>query len=267
VAVIDTPDVTKVLDSIWHTKPETASRLRGRIERILDWAKVRGLRTGENPARWRGHLDKIYPPRAKVRRVKHHAAVPIDDMPAVYARLCQAEGIAALAARFTILTAVRVSVTTGATEPEVKGDIWSISAERMKADRDHNVPLSGEAKKVLKQAAQVRTDVRLFPGRRRGRPLSHTAVIKALRSAGAGEATTHGTARSTFKDWASERTSFPSEVSEMALAHAISDKVEAAYRRGELMKKRTAMMQQWATFLTSDGTGRVVSIGSRRRAA
>lgn len=264
VGAVGTPEVTRVLDPIWHKKPVTASRLRERIERILDWSKVRGYRTGENPARWRGHLDAVFPAPTKVRKVKHHAAVTVDDMPKVYARLREAKGIAALAARFTILTAVRVSVTIGATSPEcAKPDVWSISAERMKADRDHNVPLSKEAKAVLKEAADMRVDDRLFPGRKAKRPLSHTAVIKALRAAGAGSATTHG-CRSTFKDWASERTSFPAEVSEMALAHAISDKTEAAYRRGELMKKRTAMMEQWALFVTMPANAKVVSIGSKR---
>lgn len=263
VGTIDTGEVTRVLDPIWHKKPVTASRLRERIERILDWSKVRGYRTGENPARWRGHLDAVFPAPTKVRKVKHHAAVPIDDMPSVYARLREVEGIAALAARFTILTAVRVAETTGAIEPEfAKVDIWSISAERMKADRDHNVPLSREAKAVLKEAAEMRVDDRLFPGRKAGRPLSHTAVIKALRSAGGGKATTHG-CRSTFKDWASERTSFAPEVSEMALAHAISDKTEAAYRRGELMKKRAAMMEAWAQFVSVPANAKVVPIGRR----
>ena len=158
VGAIGKPEVTRVLDPIWLKKPETASRVRERIERILDWSKGRGYRTGENPARWRGHLDAVYPAPAKVRKVEHHAAVPIDDMPAVYARLCEAEGIAALAARFTILTAVRVSETTGATEPEfAKADIWSISAERMKSSRDHNVPLSHEAKRSCGWRASIRS--------------------------------------------------------------------------------------------------------------
>jgi integrase len=264
VGAIGTPEVTGILDPIWKAKPETAFRVRGRIERILDWCKVRGYCTGENPARWRGHLDKVFPPRAKVRKVKHHAAVPIDDMPTVYARLREANGVAALAARFTILTAARVGETTGATTAELKPDVWSIAAERMKADRNHNVPLSREAKSVLEEAAEMRIDHRLFPGHRKNRPLSHTAVIKALRSAGAGKATTHG-CRSTFKDWASERTSFPSEVSEMALAHIVGDKVERAYRRGELMEKRRALMEQWAIFVTTPASTKVVPIGARRR--
>jgi integrase len=263
VAAIGTPEVTKVLDPIWQAKPETASRIRGRIELILDWAKARGYRTGENPARWRGHLDKVYPKRSKLRKVQHLAAVAIDDLATVYANLCEKKGMAALAARFTILTAVRVSVTTGAMSTELKPDMWSISSERMKAERDHNVPLSSEAKAVLKLAREFQTDARVFPGRRAGRGVSKAVVLKAFRTAGAADATVHG-CRSTFKDWAMERTNFPAEVSEMALAHAIGDKTEAAYRRGELVKKRAAMMEAWAGFLLKPPSVNVVQIGRRR---
>ena len=172
VGAIGTPEVTKVLDPIWSTKTETASRVRGRMELILDWAKARGYRTGENPARWRGHLDAVYPKRSRLRKVQHLEAVPIEDLPAVYGRLCSVPGIAALAARFTILTAVRVGVTVGAKETELGAGLWSVSAERMKAGRDHNVPLSDEAKAVLDLARKFRTDPaddRLFPGRHAGR--------------------------------------------------------------------------------------------------
>lgn len=266
VGAVAKGDVTRVLDPIWHEKPETAFRVRGRIERVLDWSKGRGLRTGENPARWRGHLDAVYPPRSKVRKVKHHAAVPIDDMPSVYAKLSEAEGIAALAARFAILTAARVGEVTGAgkklelTSP----DVWAVPAERMKGNRPHSVPLSREAKKVLQAAGAYQTDDRLFPGRRTGRPLSQAAVIKALRAAGAGDATTHG-CRSTFRDWAAERTNFPSEVAEMALAHAVGDKTEQAYRRGELMRKRSALMEAWAGFVTAPAGEKVVQLARRGR--
>lgn len=268
VGAVGMPEVTRILDPIWKIKPETASRLRGRIERILDWARARGLRTGENPARWRGHLDAVYPTTGKVRKVKHHAALTIDAMPGVYARLCELPGIAPLAVRFTILTAVRASETTGAglAEIDASGAMWDIPAERMKMDKPHRIPLSKEALAVLALVAEHRADGarRLFPGQRAGRPLSLSGMMKALRAAGAGQATTHG-CRSTFKDWATERTSFPSEVSEMALAHAISDKTERAYRRGELLKKRAVMMEQWATFVRTPRAGNVVSI-SRRRA-
>lgn len=260
VGTIGTPEVTKVLDPIWHEKPETASRIRGRIERILDWCKVRGYRDTENPARWRGHLDKVFPAKGKVRKVKHHTAVPIDDLAAVYGRLEKAKGISAKAVCFTILTAVRPGETVGAVWPEIdrKNALWTIPAERMKAEKEHRVTLSRDALAILDEMAKIRTDNHVFPGHREKRPLSLTAMSKALQAAGGGDATVHGTARSTFKDWASERTSFPREVSEMALAHTIGDKVEAAYRRGELLKKRSALMQQWADFLRGKSTGKIV---------
>jgi integrase len=269
VGSIGTPEVIKVLEPIWYTKPETASRVRGRVERILDWAKVKGFRTGENPARWRGHLDKIFPAKTKVRKVKHHSAVPIDDLPAVYSRLCQSKGIAAKAVRFAILTATRPGETAGGLWPEVdrKNALWTLPPERMKADKEHRVTLSREALAILDEMAEIRSGKHLFPGHKSKRPLSLTALSKALGAAGGGDATVHGTARSTFKDWASERTSFPSEVSEMALAHSIGDKVEAAYRRGELLKKRAALMQAWANFLTAESKGKVIPIGRRGRAA
>lgn len=267
VSSIGTSEIAKILDPIWTLKPETASRVRGRIERVLDWAKVRGYRDGENPARWRGHLDKIYPARTKVRKVKHHAAVPIDELPEIYGRLVEAKGAAAKALRFVILTAARPGEVTGGQWPEIDklSALWSIPAERMKADREHRVTLSREALAILKEMAKVQSDKYLFPGHKKGRPLSLTALSKALKSAGGGDATVHGM-RSTFKDWASERTAFPAEVSEMALAHTIGDKVEAAYRRGELLQKRSALLEQWATFVRN-GTGQnVIAIGTRQKA-
>lgn len=268
VGSIGTPEVIGILEPIWYTKPETASRVRGRVERILDWAKVKGYRTGENPARWRGHLDKVFPAKAKVRKVKHHAAVPIDDLPGVYARLAKSKGVAAKAVRFTILTATRPGETVGGIWPEVdrKNGLWTIPPERMKADREHRVTLSREASAILDEMTEVQISKYIFPGHKEKMPLSLTALSKALKAAGGGKATVHGTARSTFKDWASERTSFPSDVSEMALAHSIGDKVEAAYRRGELLVKRAALMQQWANFLLSAPSEKVVPIGRRKRA-
>jgi integrase len=266
VADIGTPEVTKALDPIWTAKLETARRVRGRIERVLDWAKVRDLRAGENPARWRGHLDQVYPGRGKARHVKHHAAVPIDNLPAVYARLRQADGIAAKALRFCILTASRPGETTGATWQEIDrpNAMWIVPAERMKSGKEHRVPLSREALAIVNELAKLRTGDLVFPGGRAGRPLS--ALGKALRSAGGGKATPHGTARSSFRDWASERTTFAAEVAEMALAHVVSDKTERAYRRGELLEKRRAMMEQWARFLRTPSAGNVVAIGRRKRA-
>lgn len=262
VAAIDKADITRVLDPIWKTKPETASRVRGRIETILNWATGRGHRDGENPARWRGHLDSVYQARAKVRRVKHHAAIAIDDMPSVYAGLSKANGISYRAVRFTILTAVRAGETTGATwsEFDPEAAVWTIPAERMKMAREHRVPLSREALAIVRELYDLRTSERVFPGQRKGRPLSIASLSKSLKVAAGKGLTTHG-CRSTFKDWASERSTFPREASEMALAHAIGDKTEAAYRRGELMKKRAAMMQAWAAFVTTPRkAGNVVTL-------
>jgi integrase len=268
VSAIGSPEVQAVLDPIWRTKPETASRVRGRIERVLNWAAAAGHRSADvaNPARWRGHLEFVYPSKRKVRPVKHHAAVPIDDMPAVYAKLREASGIAALAARFVILTATRVSNVTGAMLSEFDGDRRTLDAERMKATRRFVVPLTADAKAVLKEAAAwratfdqgKRNDGPVFPGLKPGRPLSAAAVIKALRSAGAGHATTHG-CRSTFKDWASERTDFANEVSQIALAHAVGDKTEAVYRRGDLRDKRAALMEARANFVTTPAAAKLAT--------
>jgi len=269
VADIGTPEVIRVLRPIWHEKPHTASRVRGRIERIWDWCKVGGSARGENPARWRGHLDKVFPATRKVRKVRHHAAVPIDGIAAVYQRLQADDSIAALATRFTILTAGRASQTTGARWPEIdrQAAIWTVPASRMKSEKSHRVPLSREALAILDTMAELRTGALIFPGRRAGRPISVDVLLNALRVAGAGKATTHGTARSTFKDWASERTTFAPEVSEMALAHSIGDETEAAYRRGELLRKRAQLMEAWARFLvTPAASANVVPIGRQRRA-
>ena len=202
VGSIDTSHVTKVLDPIWQGKTETASRIRGRIERVLDWARVRGYRAaGENPARWRGHLEETYPARGKVRPVKHHAAVPIDAMPALYERLGEVNGIAALALRFIILTAARAGEAVGATWPEVDLDegVWTIPGSRMKAGRVHRVPLSREAVTILARLAKLRSGAHVFPGLRVGsRALSVRAILRALREAGEAKATVHGF-RSTFQ--------------------------------------------------------------------
>jgi integrase len=268
VAAIDTPELVKVLDPIWREKPETASRVRGRIERVLDWSKVRGYRTGENPARWRGHLAQVFPAPGKVRKVRHHPAVPIDNLPAVYARLKASASMGAKAARYVILTAARPSEGSNARWPEIdrQDALWTVPAARMKADKDHRAPLSPEALAILDDLAEQRAHRNgyVFQGGKAGRPISLTSLSKALRAAGGGKATVHGTARSTFKDWASERTSFAREVSEMALAHTIDDKVEAAYRRGELMAKRTALMTAWANYLTTPvRQAKVVPLGKR----
>jgi len=242
----------KFLDSIWTTKPETASRLRGRIELVLDWATVRGFRKGENPARWRGHLHKLLPPRSKVRKVEHHPALPYDEIAEFVAALRGYEGIAARALEFLILTATRTGEVIGAQwdEVEFKDKVWVVPAARMKAEREHRVPLSASAVAVLDQMQACRESEFIFPGGKRGRPLSNMAMLKLLKRMGRADLTTHGF-RSTFRDWAAERTNFPREVAEMALAHTVGDKAEAAYRRGDLFQKRRQLMDAWSRFCTS----------------
>jgi integrase len=252
VQAIDTAIVLRVLEPIWTAKPETASRLRGRIESILDWAKVRGYRASDNPARWRGHLEKLLPARAKVRRVTHHAAMPYAELPGFLVSLREQEGVAARALEFTILTAARTGETIGARwgEIDLPGKPWIVPPGRMKAGKEHRVPLSGRALDILKEIRSGReasADAFLFPGGKPGKPLSNMAFLMLLRRMDRADLTAHGF-RSSFRDWCAERTSFPAEVAEMALAHAVGDKVEAAYRRGDLFDKRRRLMDAWAEF-------------------
>ena len=252
VQAIDTALVLKVIEPLWTTKPETAGRLRGRIESILDWAKVRGYRAGENPARWRGHMDKLLPARSKVRKVEHHAALPYAELPGFLGGLREQEGIAARALEFTILTAARTGESIGARWDEInkREKVWVIPAARMKAGREHRVPLTSRAIAILEQmkSADDAETKFIFAGGKAGRPLSNMAFLMLLRRMGRGDLTAHGF-RSSFRDWAAERTSFPSEVVEMALAHAVGTKVEAAYRRGDLFEKRRRLMDAWAEYL------------------
>jgi integrase len=266
VQAIDTGLVLRVLEPIWTAKPETASRLRGRIESVLDWAKVRGYRQGENPARWRGHLDKLLPARAKVRRVEHHAALPYADLPTFIATLRVQEGTAARALEFAILTAARTGEVIGAKWDEINvvERVWTVPAEHMKAGKEHRVPLSDPALAILEKLAAVRQNEFVFPGGKVGRPLSNMALLMTLRRMGHENLTTHGF-RSSFRDWAAERTSYPAEVAEMALAHAVGDKVEAAYRRGDLFQKRRQLAESWAKFCaTPSEAGQLVSISAAR---
>jgi integrase len=244
VQAIETALIMNVIEPIWATKPETANRVRGRIESILDWATVRGYRQGENPARWRGHLDKLLPSRAKVRKPKHHNALPYAELPKFMAELRKEEGIAAQALEFTILTAARTSEAIAAQRSEVNAreKLWTVPADRMKADKEHRVPLSDRALEIASTAAN--DECFIFPGGRRGRPLSNMAMLALLKRMGRGDLTVHGF-RSTFRDWAAERANFPNEVIEMALAHAIDSKTEAAYRRGDLFEKRRRLMGEW----------------------
>ncbi|MER9227732.1 integrase arm-type DNA-binding domain-containing protein [Mesorhizobium sp. M0664] len=251
VAKVETAHVHQILDPIWETKTETASRVRGRVESVLDWATVRGFRPkGDNPARWRGHLDKALPARAKVAKVQHHAAMPYADVPAFMTRLRAMDSISARALEFTILTAVRTGEAIGATDGEFDfaKKLWTIPAERMKADRPHRVPLSDRAIEILKSIPREADSAYIFPGARKGKPLSNMAMLELVRGMeGMGGLTVHGF-RSTFRDWAAERSNFPREIAEAALAHVLSDKTEAAYQRGDLLDKRRKLMSAWAGF-------------------
>jgi integrase len=255
--------VLEVLQPIWKTKTETAVRVRGRIETVLDWATVRSYRTGENPARWKGHLEQLLPKPSKVSKVVHHGAVPLDAMAAFFADLRDMPGNGARALELLILTAARSGEVRGATwsEFDLKGKSWTIPAERMKAGKEHRVPLSSQAVTLLTSLPRVKDVEVVFPGVK-GQPLSDmslSAVMRRMKAA----AVPHGF-RSTFRDWAAERTNFPRELAEMALAHAIENKVEAAYRRGDLLVKRLQMMQAWADFCeTPVAKGNVVPMARK----
>ena len=247
---VTTDDILAILRPIWTTTTETADRLRGRLERILDYARTQGWSEGENPARWKGHLAHILPKPSTVAKVEHHAAVPWQDIGPVMTKLATAGGVSALAVRFACLTAARSGEVRGARwqEMDLIANVWTVPAERMKAKKEHRVPLSAATLAVLQRARKLgdAPDALVFPGARAGRPLSDVALSKALHvAAGTKAVTVHGL-RSTFRDWVAEATDYPRDVAEMALAHAIGDKVEAAYRRGDLFEKRRALMQDWA---------------------
>jgi integrase len=249
IANIDVDDVLAVLKPIWQHVPETARRVRMRIERVLDAAKVRGLRTGDNPARWRGHLDHLLPKHAKSSK-SHHAALPFEKLPEFMIRLGALNSVSAHALEFVILTVARTNEVLGATwqEFDLKNQVWNIPAERMKAGRDHRVPLSMAAMTVI-EAMKGNDDRWVFPGLQSGQPLSNMALLMLLRGMGQSE-TVHGF-RSTFTDWASECTDYPGEVVKMVKAHAIEDKTEAAYRRRDLFEKRRKLMEAWAEYANS----------------
>ena len=262
VASIDTALVMKVLEPIWKEKTETASRVRGRIEAILDWATARAFRIGENPARWRGHLDKLFPARSKVQKVKHHKALSYKEIGGFMEKLREQEGFAARALEWLILTASRTSETIGATWDEIdfEGEIWTIPAERIKGGKEHRVPLSSEALKIAKEMCKLKDGDYVFQGGKRGKPLSTNALLVLLKRMGRQDLTIHGF-RSTFRDWAAEQTNYPREVAEMALAHTIEDKVEAAYRRGDLFDKRKRLMAEWAKYSgTAPREAKVIAI-------
>lgn len=249
VASIDTALVLKVVEPLWKTRTETANRVRGRIEQVLDWAKVRGMRTGDNPARWRGHLDMALPKRSQVRKRKHHAAMPYSELPAFMARLRAIDSITARALEWTILTAARTTETTGAQWPELDmaENVWTVPAERIKAKRLHRVPLSRRAVAIVRELSAARLGKHVFPGRKAGRGLSNAAMMALLERMLSSQFTVHGF-RSTFRDWAAEQTNYPRELAEVALSHRVGDDTERAYQRGDLLEKRRKLMAAWENY-------------------
>lgn len=280
VADIDKGLVLEVLEPIWTAKAETASRLRGRIEAVLDWATAREYRSGNNPARWKGHLEKLLPKRSKVAAVQHHPALPYARIGVFMGELRKQPGMGALALEFAILTAARSGEVRGATwsEMDMEARRWIIPADRMKAGKEHHVPLSGAALDLLKRLPGVAESELVFPAPRRGMlsDMTLTAVLRRMQgddapvwidTAGAA-ITVHGF-RSTFRDWAGETTAYPREVIEHALAHQLRDKAEAAYQRGSLLDKRRRLMADWATYCDAGSvrTGKkVVPIGKNKAA-
>lgn len=265
VRQVTTAHVLKVLEPLWGEKPETASRLRGRIEAVLDDAKVRGDRDGENPARWRGHLSATLPTRSKVKEVQHHTALPYRDVPDFLADVQQQDGYAARCLELVLLTAVRTSEATGTRWAEIDLDaaLWTIPASRMKAGREHRVPLSLPAVVLLRRLSSTKEGDFVFPGTsRRGvtGSLSNMAMAMTLKRMERMDTTVHGL-RSTFRDWAAEMTSHPHEIAEAALAHVVRDKVVAAYQRGDLLDRRRTLMNDWAAWCASPADrGQVVKL-------
>jgi integrase len=270
VAAVDTGLVLKCIEPIWKDRTETASRTRGRIESILDWATVRNYRSGENPARWKGHLQHVLPARGKIAKPQHHPALPYADLPTFMTAVREREGSAARALEFCILTAARSGEVIGAKWDEVDLDkaTWTVPAGRMKASKEHKVPLSQRAVELLHGLPSEDGNEFVFLGPR-GDGLSDMALMAVVRRMGYSNITVHGF-RSTFMDWAHERTSSPKVVIDMALAHTVGDKVEAAYRRGDLLAKRKQLMETWAKFVTTapgvvkPSDTKVVPIGSGR---
>lgn len=250
VSEIGTDDVLGVLTPIWHEKAETASRLRGRIERVLDFARAKGWRQGENPALWRGHLKSVLPARQKLQR-GHHAAMAYGDVPAYVVRLQAAEAMAARGLEFLILTAARSGEALEATWAEFDLDaaVWTVPAQRMKAGKEHRVPLSGRALAIVKALHEARINDYLFPGERKNRPLSNMAFHMLMRRMKVDQFTPHGF-RSAFRDWAGDETTFAREVAEAALAHEVGNRVELAYRRSDALEKRRKLMDAWARYCT-----------------
>ena len=266
VDTITTDDVLAALKPIWNTKAETASRVRGRIEKVLDAAKAKGFRHGENPARWRGHLDHLLPKPSKLVR-GHHPAMPYEEVATFIAHLRQRDATAALALELCILTAARSGEVLGMQWSEIDFDkkIWTVPADRMKAGREHRVPLSPRAAAILRKLEKVKTGEFVFAGQARNKPLSNMAMEMVLRRMKIEAATVHGF-RSSFRDWAGNVSSFPREVVETALAHVIGDKAEQAYRRSDALEKRRKLMEAWASFCEPRKVGNVVPMKGRKQA-
>lgn len=268
VSDIQTAHVITILEKIWTTKTETASRLRGRIESVLDWATVRGYRKGDNPARWKGHLDKLLPAPSKVQKVQHHTALDYREIAAFMVELAKVEGMGARALEFAILTAARSGEVRGATWAEIddKAAVWTIPAERMKAEKEHRIPLTATALALLAKLPRIVGTDLIFPNNKENpsvlSDMTLTAVLRRMSVA----VTAHGF-RSTFRDWAGETTAYPREVIEHALAHQLKDKAEAAYARGTLFDKRRRLMADWAKHCaTVASTGSVTAIRSNAAA-
>jgi integrase len=256
---VETAHVLEALQPIWNEKRETARRVRGRIERVLDAAKATGLRTGENPARWRGHLKSLLPDQKKP--VKHHAALPFADVPSFIARLRKRDALSARALEFLILTCTRSSEGRGAlwTEIDMVARLWILPPERMKESKEHRVPLSDAAMAILEPLSEMRTGDNVFPNMSGKGHISETAVRNLMSRMGMETWTMHGF-RSAFRDWAGEKTAFPRDVAEMAIAHVVGDQTERAYRRGDALEKRRELVQAWADYCGGKSAGKVVRL-------
>lgn len=262
VQAIDVALVMKIVEPLWNTKNETGTRVRGRIEVVLDWAAARGYRQGENPARWRGHLENLLPKSSKVQRVEHHAALPYAKVAPVIADLRRQDSVGARALEFLILTAARLGEVIGARWNEINlaDRIWTVPAERMKSGREHRVPLSDSAIAIMEKMLAMRIDDSVFPSSKPGSRISYLPLSLALKKACTEKVTMHGF-RSSFRDWVAEQTAFPTEVAELALAHQVGTKVEQAYMRSDLFDKRRQLAEAWANFCASpQDTGSVVPI-------
>jgi integrase len=263
---IETADVLAVLRPVWSVKPETASRLRQRVEAVLDYSAALKARSGDNPARWRGHLNKLLPAPSKVRAVEHHAALDWREAPGFWRALAEREGTSARALAFTILTAARSGEVRGMTwsEVDVGSAVWTVPASRMKGAKEHRIPLVPAALALLGEPGEA--GELIFAGAKPGRPMTDVSLAAVLRRMGRGDLTIHGL-RSSFRDWAGETTNHPREVVEAALAHRLKDKVEASYARGDLFTKRLALMTDWSTFLEAEPASVTVLVSPTRTAA